>query len=164
MQAEADKATSAASTKASHNGFPAPKARPQVQTQAAAPRTRQNGYTRTPHTPARPDSRASTVFGDNGRAQTPTLQTNGARTYSQHSHYAASINRAPSPPPSVWDSMHAPKARRNEPIRLPMTPKVGGGGAGGGRTQSSYFRDQAPSPTPSNVSAAPTLGDDGWWV
>ncbi|EKM60392.1 uncharacterized protein PHACADRAFT_82113 [Phanerochaete carnosa HHB-10118-sp] len=103
-------------------------------------RVRQNGYTRASHTHARPDSRASTVYGDS-RVVTPAAQHNG-------SHYAPNI-QAVSPQQSVWDSIHAPTARQ------PMTPKA--------VRPHSYYRPQIPSPTPSTVSAAPTLGDDGWW-
>ncbi|EMD41412.1 hypothetical protein CERSUDRAFT_79057 [Gelatoporia subvermispora B] len=97
----------------------------------------------------RPTSRSSTVWVDS-RAATPTVpQQNGMRTPSV---------RASSPPvQGVWDSMHAPKnrAQYQQPIRLPVTPRT--------KHASPYYRPQIPSPTPSNVSAAPTLGDDGWW-
>ena len=79
------------------------------------------------------------------RVPTPTGQSNG--------------KSADPTQQSVWDSMHAPirapSARRDEPIRLPMTPRA--------LRPQAYYRPQIPSPTPSNVSAAPTLGDDGWW-
>ena len=120
-RAEADVAKKPATT------YPAPIARP-----------RQNGYTPVvPHTPVRPDSR-STVFVDS-RVPTPTLPLNGA------------MKSASLPQQSVWDSMHAPTARRD----IPVTPKAIRPGT--------FFRPPIPSPTPSNVSAAPTLGDDGWW-
>ncbi|OCH88965.1 hypothetical protein OBBRIDRAFT_819908 [Obba rivulosa] len=97
----------------------------------------------------RPSSSSSIVYVDS-RAATPTIpQQNGVRTPSV---------RAQSPPSQgVWDSMHAPKNRNQyqQPARLPVTPR--------GKLSSPYYRPQIPSPTPSNVSAAPTLGDDGWW-
>lgn len=104
-------------------------------------RIRQNGYTHASHTPARPDSRASTVYGDS-RVVTPSATHNG-------SHYTPSIQGISPAQPSVWDSIHAPTARQ------PVTPKA--------VRAHSYYRPQIPSPTPSTVSAAPTLGDDGWW-
>lgn len=108
---------------------------------SATPHIHQNGYTRISHTPVRPESR-STVFVDS-RVPTPTGQTNDA-------------SRPQTPlGQSVWQSMHAPAPHHNEPIRLPMTPKA--------MRPLAYFRPQIPSPTPSNVSAAPTLGDDGWY-
>lgn len=110
-------------------------------------RSRSNGYTHISHTPTRPDSRASTVYGDS-RVVTPTAHMNGGS-------YTPSIRASSPAQPSVWDSIHAPNARREDPIRLPMTPK--------GVRSHSYYRPQIPSPTPSNVSAAPTLGEDGWW-
>ncbi len=122
---------------------------PPISVRTSAPissRSRQNGYTHSPHDIVRPDSRVSTVFVDS-RVPTPVGQSNG-------NHHAPSI-RATSPPmPSVWNSIHAPSARRDGPIRLPMTPKA---------ARQDLLRRQIPSPTPSNVSAAPTLGDDGWW-
>lgn len=105
------------------------------------PRAHQNGYTRASHTLTRPDSRASTAYGDS-RVVTPAAQLNG-------SHYAPSSQAASPSQPSVWDSIHAPTARQ------PMTPKA--------VRPHQYYRPQIPSPTPSNVSAAPTLGEDGWW-
>lgn len=107
-------------------------------------RTRQNGYTHLSHTPSRPDSRASTIYGDS-RVVTPSAQPN----------YGSNIRAASPQQPSVWNSIHAPTARRDEPIRLPVTPKA--------VRPHQYYRAQIPSPTPSNVSAAPTLGNDGWW-
>ena len=107
---------------------------------ATTSHTRPNGYSRQQYS-SRPDSRASTVYEDH-RATTPTAQTNGK--------YYVPSPRAPSPPPpSVWASMHAPAARR-EPMRTLARPQ-------------SNYRSQIPSPTPSNVSAAPTLGEDGWY-
>lgn len=138
-RAEADPTkTSAPKSTKPPNGVPA---------HALQPRTRQNGYTHVSHTPSRPDSRASTVYGDS-RVVTPAAHPNG-------SHYTPSIRAASPPQPSVWDSIHAPSARRDDAIRLPMTPK--------GIRPHQYYRPQIPSPTPSNVSAAPTLGEDGWW-
>ena len=135
---------------------------------------RQNGFTTsipTTNTPSRPESR-STVFVDS-RVPTPTGQL---------SLSASNVQMVKEQPQeSVWDSIHAPTARRGvgnrngngngggeEPIRLPMTPKAARrdlGRAVVGRTAAgaAYARPPLASPTPSNVSAAPTLGDDGWW-
>ncbi|KAI0089817.1 hypothetical protein BDY19DRAFT_889029 [Irpex rosettiformis] len=126
VQADADKANNAIAATKTVNS-------------TAALHTRPNGYAR-PQYPSRPDSRASTAYGDQ-RATTPTAQTNGK-------YYAPSARA--SPQPSVWASMHAPSARRGESIRAMARPQ-------------SNYRSQIPSPTPSNISAAPTLGDDGWY-
>jgi hypothetical protein len=132
-RAEADQAKAAAAAAKSTNGS---------STHASIPsRPRQNGYTHVTHTPARPDSRASTIYNAS-RAVTPVAQPNG-------NHYALSARASSPPAPSVWDSIHAPTAR--VPTAL--------------WSKTSRARPQAriPSPTPSTVSAAPTLGDDGWY-
>lgn len=110
---------------------------------AVSSRLRQNGYTPS----ERPDSRASTVYGDS-RVNTPTPPANGT-------HHAPSIRPASPPQQSVWDSVHAPRSGRNV-IRMPVTPKAK-------KSHQTPYYPRAPSPTPSNVSAAPTLQDDGWW-
>ncbi|KAI0369968.1 hypothetical protein BV20DRAFT_967326 [Pilatotrama ljubarskyi] len=97
----------------------------------------QNGQT---HPPPRPDSRASTVYNQS-RAVTPKAQYNGTTN---------DVRVATPPQPSVRDSIHAPW-RQASAIHTP----------GKGMRSNPYYR--APSPTPSTVSAAPTLGDDGWW-
>ncbi|EIW65282.1 uncharacterized protein TRAVEDRAFT_68801 [Trametes versicolor FP-101664 SS1] len=99
----------------------------------------QNGQTH--HTPARPDSRASTVY-NRSRAVTPKAQYNGTTN---------DVRVATPPQASVRDSIHAPW--RQAAAITPMSK--------GGLNSNPYFR--APSPTPSTVSVAPTLGDDGWW-
>lgn len=113
--------------------------------------------------PPRPDSRASTVSLANRRiAPAGNSQTVPSKFSS-------------SPQPSVWDSMHAPSTNGHHrngqnkwesnpmhspsgryPDIAPSTPKP--------RRQvyNQYQRD-APSPTPSVVSAAPTMREDGWW-
>ncbi|KZT24681.1 hypothetical protein NEOLEDRAFT_1093966 [Neolentinus lepideus HHB14362 ss-1] len=104
---------------------------------APAPLTVQNVQNGT----ARSVSRASTVYGPS-RSSTP-VAVNGK---------AGSRTGVISPPQTgVWESMHAPRPYRNA---VPVTPK--------GR-QSQYYRPQIASPTPSTVSLAPTLGEDGWW-
>ena len=100
----------------------------------------QNGKT---HPPPRPDSRASTVY-NYSRAGTPKAQHNGTTN---------DIRVATPPQPSVRDSIHAPW--RQPTLATPVTPKS--------RYPSQYKNFRAPSPTPSVVSAAPTLGEDGWW-
>ncbi|KAI1785421.1 hypothetical protein LXA43DRAFT_899881 [Ganoderma leucocontextum] len=100
----------------------------------------QNGKT---HPPPRPDSRASTVY-NHSRAGTPKAQYNGTTN---------DVRAATPPQASVRDSIHAPW--RQPTLTVPVTPKS--------RYPSQYKNFRAPSPTPSVVSAAPTLGDDGWW-
>lgn len=100
----------------------------------------QNGKT---HPPPRPDSRASTIYNQS-RAGTPKAQYNGTTN---------DVRVVTPPQPSVRDSIHAPW-RQSMPA--PVTPKS--------RYTPNYRRDfRAPSPSPSAVSAAPTLGNDGWW-
>lgn len=87
---------------------------------------------------ARPSSRASTVYGPSRSATPVAVNGRGAGAMSP-------------PQTSVWDSIHAPRPYRNGG---PMAAKA---------KPSAYYRRQIPSPTPSTVSAAPTLGEDGWW-
>lgn len=102
----------------------------------------------------RPSSRASTVLVDcpNGNGRSPG--TDGSAT--------------PPAEKSVWDSVHAPKASEPyQPSYQAKTParrypNLGVTAAKSARpTYPSYRR--AASPTPSVVSVAPTLGDDGWY-
>ncbi|KAK0506525.1 hypothetical protein EDD18DRAFT_1123768 [Armillaria luteobubalina] len=86
----------------------------------------------------RPDSRASTEYS-RSRSVTPNGHT--------------------PPQPSVWDSIHAPKngATYSPSPRYPTalsrgTPK-----------RRSQMPLAPPSPTPSTVSLAPTVDEDGWW-
>lgn len=139
LRAETDQAKKAAAVATASAS--ASSARPSVSS-----RLRQNGYTPATSGPTRPDSRASTVFGDS-RVNTPTPPANGAHT--------PSIRPASPPQQSVWDSVHAPRANRGI-IRAPVTPKA--------KKPHQRYYPRIPSPTPSNVSAAPTLGDDGWWA
>ncbi|PPQ90421.1 hypothetical protein CVT25_014939 [Psilocybe cyanescens] len=123
-------------------------------------RPQTNGNT---HPPPRPDSRASTIY--DGRGDTSNRRVT---SYSSARSLATSQN---GPEPSVWDSMHAPTNTNSQskwsspPMHTPAsrysslapsTPK------GYPARYNQYAR--APSPTPSNVSAAPTQGDDGWWA
>ncbi|THH32620.1 hypothetical protein EUX98_g1584 [Antrodiella citrinella] len=143
MRAETDQANTKAATATASAASAIPASRPPVSS-----RLRQNGYTH-PTTIARPDSRASTVFGDS-RVNTPTPLSNGA-------HAAPNIRPASPVQPSVWDSVHAPRSGRNM-IRAPVTPKAKK------PMHAQPFYPRAASPTPSTASAAPTLGDDGWWA
>ncbi|PIL29954.1 hypothetical protein GSI_07865 [Ganoderma sinense ZZ0214-1] len=95
------------------------------------------------HPPPRPDSRASTVY-NHSRAGTPKAQYNGTTN---------DVRVVTPPQPSVRDSIHAPW--RQSTLATPVTPKS--------RYPSQYKNFRAPSPTPSVVSVAPTLGEDGWW-
>jgi hypothetical protein len=86
---------------------------------------------------ARVPSPASTVYA-NSRSATPV----GFR--------ASTPQEA-----SVWDSMHAPRRHPNVGVATPPSnPRPVS------RARPSF---RAPSPTPSVVSNAPTLGNDGWW-
>ncbi|KZT68449.1 hypothetical protein DAEQUDRAFT_671259 [Daedalea quercina L-15889] len=108
----------------------------------AQPKARYQNGNGNARPPARPDSRTSTVY-DESRAVTPTAQCKSSDP----------VVRAATPQQSVWDSIHAP--RRPAATAAPATPLA--------KKAHGYYRPQIPSPTPSNVSAAPTLGDDGWW-
>ncbi|KAH9171750.1 hypothetical protein EDB89DRAFT_2114402 [Lactarius sanguifluus] len=105
--------------------------------------------------PPRPDSRTSTVYPS--RAATPTAAS-------------VSVNgrRADTPPQtSVYDSIHAPLNRKA--VAAAATPRRSVFAASASRydwspaTAASAARRVASSPTPSVVSVAPTLGDDGWY-
>ncbi|THH17190.1 hypothetical protein EW146_g3571 [Bondarzewia mesenterica] len=85
---------------------------------------------------------------------TPTASTNGA-VRSASRALSTRTNTPPQSQMSVWDSMHAPKARQY-PYVGPGTPKAR-------PSIQSYYRPPAASPTPSVVSVTPTQGEDGWW-
>ncbi|TFK41407.1 hypothetical protein BDQ12DRAFT_679415 [Crucibulum laeve] len=117
------------------------------------------------HPPPRPDSRASTIY--DARSVTPNRRI---------SSYTSVRSDTP-PQASVWDSMHAPTntnvaskytvAPSNTSIHAPTGryPHLGPSTPKARRPMyaQQYQRPSIPSPTPSNVSAAPTLGDDGWY-
>ncbi|KAF8257860.1 hypothetical protein EI94DRAFT_1692001 [Lactarius quietus] len=104
--------------------------------------------------PARPDSRTSirtsTVYPS--RATTPT---------------AVNGRRADTPPQtSVYDSIHAPMNRKA--TTGTATPRRSAFALPASRyeaswTSASLSASRVASPTPSVVSVAPTLGDDGWY-
>ena len=102
----------------------------------------------------RPSSRASTVLVDypNGNGRSPG--TDGTAT--------------PPAEKSVWDSVHAPKSSEPyQPSYQAKTParrypNLGVTAAKSARSTYPSYR-RAASPTPSVVSVAPTLGDDGWY-
>lgn len=93
----------------------------------------------TSRVPVRPDSRASTIY-NNSRAVTPTAYKSSREP----------VVRSETPQQSVWHSIHAP---RNGGL---VTPQVK-------EKAHRPYRPQIPSPTPSNVSAAPTRASDGWY-
>ncbi|KAH9053318.1 hypothetical protein EDB87DRAFT_1652018 [Lactarius vividus] len=101
--------------------------------------------------PPRPDSRTSTVYPS--RAATPT---------------AASVNgrRADTPPQtSVYDSIHAP-LNRKAVAAAAVTPRRSVFAASRydwSPAAAANAARRVASPTPSAVSVAPTLGDDGWY-
>ncbi|EIW86254.1 hypothetical protein CONPUDRAFT_114402 [Coniophora puteana RWD-64-598 SS2] len=148
-----------------------------------------NGAARYPsvnsrQSPPRPDSRASTVYGS--RAGTPV-----GRPVSTMNGSSRAPSRADTPPTSVWDSMHAPGASIassqyvpssaqphqpqgryphqsfaavNSQYSVPGTPRATATAPHARRPYGAAFsRPPIASPTPSNVSATPTQGDDGWW-
>ncbi|KAG6334085.1 hypothetical protein ID866_5001 [Astraeus odoratus] len=97
--------------------------------------------------PPRPDSRASTIYGD--RSRTPVARSSGNKQ-----------PRGDTPPqPSVWDSMHAPRRHYRDfgPGHTPSTYSHSG------RSPQSYYTQSVASPTPSTVSLTPTVDADGWW-
>jgi len=115
--------------------------------------------------PPRPDSRASTVYDASANRRIPPAG----------SSQTVPSKFSSSPQPSVWDSMHAPSTnghhqnsqnkwdsnRMHSPSgRYPdvasSTPKPR-------RQAYNQYQRGAPSPTPSVVSAAPTMREDGWW-
>ncbi|PCH33123.1 hypothetical protein WOLCODRAFT_134939 [Wolfiporia cocos MD-104 SS10] len=109
----------------------------------------------------------TSVLYNGSRVTTPTAELNGkgsssVRTGTSTFYDGASaipqlngaqspsMRSATSPQSSVWNSIHAPR-----PLGVTPTSTF--------KQASSYHRSQAPSPAPSNVSAAPTLREDGWW-
>ncbi|KII86500.1 hypothetical protein PLICRDRAFT_114601 [Plicaturopsis crispa FD-325 SS-3] len=116
-----------------------------------------NGYARAP---ARPDSRASTIYPDS-RAGTPVAHLNGLSRVTSNASTFRSITPDKATA-SVWDSMHAPNkpaAPKQYPHLGPSTPKAR-------RPQQPYrpsIPPSVPSPALSTVSLTPTQGDDGWW-
>ncbi|CAK5280036.1 unnamed protein product [Mycena citricolor] len=129
---------------------------------AAAPRASLNGLT---NGVARPSSRASTVYPS--RPNTPTLSENTSVWDSRHapargtngSMHAASGNHG-----VRTTSIHAPVANTPTPASrysgLANQPRRPTSQA---YRYSTPVRQNAPSPTPSVVSLAPTQGADGWW-
>ncbi|KAF8875019.1 hypothetical protein CPB85DRAFT_1444158 [Mucidula mucida] len=112
------------------------KARTSTTTPVRAPVAR-NGY-------ARPDSRASTAY-DRSRSVTPNGQI---KTSVYDSIHAPKTN-------GIRASMHAPAAPSRYPSHLSRAAPAS--------RQQAFSRSQAPSPTPSTVSLAPTVDADGWW-
>ncbi|KAG5221320.1 pyridine nucleotide-disulfide oxidoreductase domain protein [Salix suchowensis] len=119
---------------------------------AIPPSTPLRKLTNGSHVPPRPDSRSSTVYGEN-RAITPNLRTNSQ---------ARSIdNDTPPNQKSVWDSMHAPATYNgyNTGIYSPVPsryPAIGNGTPRSRPNQTSRLsRASVASPTPSIVSQAP---------
>jgi len=119
--------------------------------------------------PSRPDSRASTVFGDSSNRRLSSLASN-------RSVVASTTQPPSSSQPSVWDSMHAPSNPVNgqnkwnsvsASVQAPPASRYPNHGASTPKphrtTYNSYQRG-APSPTPSVVSVTPTQGEDGWWA
>ncbi|KIM51675.1 hypothetical protein SCLCIDRAFT_617773 [Scleroderma citrinum Foug A] len=96
--------------------------------------------------PPRPDSRASTLYGD--RSRTPVARGDSNQQ-----------PRSDTPQSSVWDSMHAPNKHYSSvgPGHLP-SPYTRST-----RSTRSYMTQSVASPTPSTVSLAPTVDAEGWW-
>ncbi|KAH9067004.1 hypothetical protein EDB83DRAFT_2542288 [Lactarius deliciosus] len=116
-----------------------------AQLQARSRKTTTTTTTASASSPPRPDSRTSTVYPS--RAATPTAASAGVNG-----------RRADTPPQtSVYDSIHAPLNRKDR--RCPSRR----GGMTGRRRRRRVLQGASASPTPSAVSVAPTLGDDGWY-
>ena len=116
---------------------------------------------------SRPDSRASTVFGDSANRRLTSLASN-------RSVVASTTQPPSSSQPSVWDSMHAPSNTVNgqnkwspvpTSVQAPASryPNHGASTPKPHHTTYNSYQRGAPSPTPSVVSAAPTQHEDGWW-
>lgn len=101
--------------------------------------------------PPRPDSRASTVYPSRSATPTAAASTNG--------------RRADTPPQtSVYDSIHAPLNRKAAVAATPPSRRsVFGSSKYDWSASASVTARRVASPTPSVVSVAPTLGDDGWY-
>lgn len=102
--------------------------------------------------PPRPDSRASTIYPS--RTATPTASL-------LDSHY-----RASTPPTSVYDSMHAPRASTVGSSGWEQLKQQGSVSVPRSRfaaQQDWRMHSRVASPTPSVVSAVPTLSHDGWF-
>lgn len=118
-----------------------------------------NGYgTRASY--SRPDSRASTAYGDRDSDRTPPPR-NGTLWDSMHN--PANANRAKAQTQSHAPVFKAPPTAHPQSRYSQTSHSV----RSTARTPLQNNRQLAtmspPSPTPSNVSLAPTLGDDGWW-
>ncbi|KAL4069243.1 hypothetical protein J3A83DRAFT_4096297 [Scleroderma citrinum] len=96
--------------------------------------------------PPRPDSRASTLYGD--RSRTPVARCDSNKQ-----------PRSDTPPTSVWDSMHAPK-QRYPSVGRAYVPSPYSHSA---RSTRSYYTQSIASPTPSTVSLTPTVDAEGWY-
>ncbi|KAH8981991.1 hypothetical protein EDB86DRAFT_3106937 [Lactarius hatsudake] len=116
-------------------------------------RSRKTTTTTSSSSPPRPDSRTSTVYPS--RAATPTAASAGVNG-----------RRADTPPQtSVYDSIHAPLNRKAVAV---ATPRRSVFAAAASRydwspAAAASAARRVASPTPSVVSVAPTLGDDGWY-
>ncbi|KAK7059231.1 hypothetical protein VNI00_001858 [Paramarasmius palmivorus] len=101
--------------------------------------------------PLRPESRASTAYVSVSRSATPNGRVPSDRS-------------ATPPGPSVWDSMHAPRAgshyKAPKPVYASRYPSNLGQGAPRGSRRPPV---SPPSPTPSAVSTAVTVDEDGWY-
>ncbi|KAJ3767389.1 hypothetical protein FB446DRAFT_675383 [Lentinula raphanica] len=107
---------------------------------------------------SRPESRLSSVYTE--RSVTP----NG------RSPSTGSIT-PPNNTTSVWDSIHAPSAAPTNNGRFGTKPTVHAPAGrypqslsrGASRHPLQYSRASVASPTPSTVSLAPTVDEEGWW-
>ncbi|KAJ3902176.1 hypothetical protein F5879DRAFT_924044 [Lentinula edodes] len=107
---------------------------------------------------SRPDSRSSTVFIDRSITPNGRSPSTGSITPPHNST-------------SVWDSIHAPSATpaRNGHSGIKNTVYAPSGrypqtlSRGHSRPPLQYARSSIASPTPSTVSLAPTVDEEGWW-
>ena len=93
----------------------------------------------------------------NSRASTPTPPAKPGRRELPISSLATPESDNDAPVTSTWDSMHAPKASRGRAKGQEYL-------VSNSRYPTELVRRSTASPTPSIVSNAPTLQDDGWWA
>ena len=108
---------------------------------------------------------------ENARANPTTPSRLGVQLAAQNGYSSpriSSYDRSRSVTPNGkprYESIHAPKATKTNGVlpssQAPRYPAALSRASTAARQ--SYIRAQAPSPTPSTVSAAPTVDADGWY-
>ncbi|KAK0208016.1 hypothetical protein DFS33DRAFT_403722 [Desarmillaria ectypa] len=106
----------------------------------------------------------------NIKTSTATRPRNGVPHPDSHAstEYSRSRSVTPNghtpPQPSVWDSMHAPKSNGIHSSTYPPIPsRYPTSLSRGTPKRRSQLPPAPPSPTPSTVSLAPTVDEDGWY-